>query len=287
MGGFGNQLFIYAAGYAAASLQGCPLYIDDSWYGTQSLRIYELDTFSSKGTLLKHESHKWFSNKGRHAKIIPRVLKKFSIPPWTTIDEQALFMFNSDAAAAKPGSRLGGYLQSYRYFKEQEAQIREQLLSVVDPSPWFFQTQNMLASLDPWIAVHIRRGDYLTARCSQVHGIVSDNYYSTALKIMRTLIPGATYVIFSDDLQISRQMLGDQTANTVFMDNSPETKAIETLILMSQSSGSIIANSTFSWWGAWLGDRADRPVIAPRPWMKAAEVNERDLLPRNWLTLGT
>lgn len=287
MGGLGNQLFIYAAGYAAANRQECPLYIDDSWYGTQTLRKYELDTFSSEGLVLTRESHKWFSKQGRHAKVLPWLLKRFGVPPWTTVDEEGLFIFSSDVAAAKPGFRLGGYLQSYRYFQEQEVHIREQLLDVVDPSPWFFQTQNMLTSLQPWIAVHIRRGDYFTAENSQIHGIISEDYYSAALKIVRTLIPGATYVIFSDDLQYSRQLLQNQTENTIFMEYLPEAKAIETLILMSQSSGSIIANSTFSWWGAWLGDRSDRPVIAPRPWMKAAGVCARDLLPRHWLTLGT
>ena len=286
IGGLGNQLFIYAAGYAAASMQGCPLYIDDSWFATQTLRQYELNTFDSIGTMAVAKITRSYTPRSRPAGFTRRILTRFDVPPFRTISEETSFAFSPEVLSASPGVRLNGYLQSYKYFEDVKDQIREQLYSPVDPSPWFLETQNTLTSMGPWIAVHVRRGDYLNKGTRDVHGIVSGSYYSDALQMMRTLIPDATPVIFSDDPESSRQMLGGEYPNTIFMASPPTSKSIESVILMSLSAGAVIANSSFSWWGAWLGDRANRPVIAPRPWMDDPNVHERDLFPAGWLTLG-
>lgn len=286
VGGFGNQLFIYATGFAAASRQGCPLYIDDSWFATQSLRTYELDTFASIGTKVEKKIQRSFASRTRPARLSRRVATRLNMPPFKTISEQKLFNFDPRARSAPPGVRLSGYLQSYKYFTDVSDQLREQLVSIVNPSPWFIETQSVLAALGPWIAVHVRRGDYLNKGTSEVHGIVTGSYYSDGLRIMGTFVPEAIPVVFSDDPQAARQMLRGEYPGAIFINSPPTSKSIESIVLMSQSAGSIIANSSFSWWGAWLGDKEGRSVIAPRPWMDDPNFHERDLFPPGWLTLG-
>ena len=284
--GFGNQLFIYATGFAAASRQGCPLYIDDSWFATQSLRTYELDTFASIGTKATEKIQRSFASRTRPARLTRRVATRLNMPPFKTISEKKSFNFDPGAHSCPPGVRLSGYFQSYKYFTDVSDQLREQLVSIIEPSPWFIETQSALNSLGPWIAVHLRRGDYLNKGTREVHGIVTGSYYSDTLRIMETLVPKATPVVFSDDPEAARQMLRDESPGAIFLDSAPTGKSIESIVLMSQSAGSIIANSSFSWWGAWLGDKEGRPVIAPRPWMDDQSVHERDLFPPGWLTLG-
>lgn len=286
MGGLGNQLFIYAAGYAAASRQSIHLYIDDSWFSTQSVRSYELDTFESTGTVVSDKKKLFFARRTRPARFARKIANRLNVPSFTTVSEEKAFTVNSAIISAAPGVRLTGYLQSYKYFEDFADHIREQLVSIVDPTPWFFETFGSLAALGPWIAVHVRRGDFLNQGTRQVHGVVARCYYSNALKLMGNLIPGATPVVFSDDPVAARRMLEDENPSAIYIDSPATSKDIESVVLMSQSDGSIIANSTFSWWGAWLGDKEGRPVIAPRPWMDEPSFHERDLLPPNWLTLG-
>ena len=116
VGGLGNQLFIYAAGYAASIRQGLPLYIDDSWFANQSERSYELDTFASNGIKVSEKIQKVFAPRSRQAQLIRRVATRLSVPPFRTISEKKLFSFNSDVLSAPPGARLTGFFQSYKYF---------------------------------------------------------------------------------------------------------------------------------------------------------------------------
>ena len=286
VGGLGNQLFIYAAGYSASIRQGVPLFIDDSWFANQSERFYELDTFASAGIKVSEKIQKLFAHRSRQARLARLVASRLNVPPFKTIPEKKLFSFNPDALAAPPGVRLTGFLQSYKYFEDVAHQIREQLLSIIDPSPWFLETQSTLASLGPWVSVHVRRGDFLNKGTREVHGIVSGSYYSGALKIMERLIPEVIPVVFSDDPKAASKMLRDEYPRSIFIDSPATSANIESVVLMSQSAGSIIANSSFSWWGAWLGDKPIRPVIAPRPWMDDPGFHELELFPPGWLTLG-
>jgi hypothetical protein len=207
-------------------------------------------------------------------------------PRFTKISERSPFLFNPEVLLAGSGSRLGGYFQSYKYFDSVASEIREEVTSIIAPSPWFFETKQLLDELGRWVAVHVRRGDYLNPGIRGVHGLLSDSYYTNALKTMEMLIPGAIPVVFSDDTDAARAMLEQNHPNAIFLQSPKVSKSIESLVLMSMSSGCVIANSSYSWWGAWLGDHADRPVIAPRPWMDDLDAHERDLLPISWLTLG-
>jgi hypothetical protein len=285
-GGFGNQVFIYAAGYAAASKQGCPLYIDKSWFHSQSLRNYELDTFSSVGMITRATNCNTHHKRSALGFSAGGVLSRLNLTKDKNFFEGNAFNYNPAFLKLTPGYTLHGFFQSYLYFESVQDDLRNQLRKIVEPSPWFLETQKFLANLGPWIAIHVRLGDYLSLGTREIHGVIPSHYYLAAANLMAKLLPGASFVIFSDDPPIAKSMLSSEFKAAHFLKSAPGSKSVETMVLMSQSHGSIIANSTFSWWGAWMGDREGRPVIAPRPWMNDPRYFERDLIPENWLTLG-
>lgn len=286
VGGFGNQVFIYAAGFAVAHQLGCPLYIDASWFKTQSLRRYELDTFASEGSLLPEVTRSTLFTGSRPRKYMQNLLVNYNVPLFKSFKEKRQFIFDSNIFLTHPGVKLEGYFQSYKYFQDVGDIIGAQVRKINAPSPWFVEMQSALASVGSWISVHVRRGDYLNKGVREIHGVVPRSYYVDALNLMDKAIPGSTPVVFSDDLDFARRMLGNVSPRSIFVENPAASKSVESVVLMSQSNGSILANSSFSWWGAWLGNNDERPVIAPRPWMEDDSFHERDLFPLNWLTLG-
>jgi hypothetical protein len=132
--------------------------------------------------------------------------------------------------------------------------------------------------------LNVRRGDYTKAVNQQTLGLASAAYYARALRLLRRLgVSGPVFVV-SDELDLAMAELAD------IPDLQPiappaGTDLIEIVLAMSRAHAMVMANSTFSWWAAWLGDRPDRPVIAPRPWFNTLRLSERDLLLPHWVSL--
>jgi hypothetical protein len=114
------------------------------------------------------------------------------------------------------------------------------------------------------LSVHIRRGDYLTVFGE--HSVLSGEYYEAAMMRMRARFPHCTFFIFSDDAAYAREWVADRVG-CVIVDHNDAATAHEDLWLMSMCRHHIIANSTFSWWGAWLNPRTDKCVTAPSEWL--------------------
>jgi hypothetical protein len=133
------------------------------------------------------------------------------------------------------------------------------------------------------VAVHIRRGDYTL----EVEGNVAlpMAYYSSAITQLTQYLHNPTFFVFSDDINFARNNLRADI-RAVFVDHNDSFSAHEDLRLMSSCRHHIIANSTLSWWGAWLGSYVDRIVIAPRNWMVGQRSRYDDLFPSNWRLLG-
>jgi len=285
VGGLGNQLFIYSLGYALSSRLGCELYIDRSWFATQSLRNYELPTFASVGIELPERP--WETGGLRLTKqwglaSISRKLRRLS---GTTLSEEG-FGFNERILSAGPGVRLEGYFQSHHYFSTVQESLRQQIRAISHPSVWYSQTKERLDSVGPWVSVHVRRGDYLNAGTKDFHGIIERPYYLAALDMVDKIVPGLVPIVFSDEPARASQMLANDFPAAIFMENSASSTPIETINLMARSQAVVMANSSFSWWGGWLGDSDCRPVVGPRPWFNSAEYNEGDLFPSRWISLG-
>ena len=169
---------------------------------------------------------------------------------------------------------LKGYFQSEKYFKHN----RKEILELFSPLPQIDvllkkKYKDLIYNKDV-VSIHVRRGDYL--KFSDYHAIIGSDYYSEA---MSKFPSNSKFVFFSDDIEWCRQTF--KGGNNVFIEKQAD---VLDLYLMSRIPNNIIANSSFSWWGAWLNENEDKTVIAPRTWFgpKNQHLSKKDLTLEEW-----
>lgn len=177
---------------------------------------------------------------------------------------------------------LDGYWQSPRYFDA----IRDVLLEDLQLKDGFGAAAERYAEQikrSAAVSLHVRRGDYIkNPRVLKEFGVCSTEYYTAAMKTIEAAIPSPTYFVFSDDIAWVKEHL-PVGSDAVFIEGTDITD-VEELMLMSLCRHNIIANSSFSWWGAWLNQHADKMVVAPTPWFNM-NIYDRDLIPASWTQL--
>ena len=132
------------------------------------------------------------------------------------------------------------------------------------------------------VCVHVRRGDYAAARSyHSFFGLLPKEYYEKAIAKIKNEADGPTFYFFSDDPAWCRATFTGLKAE--FIDHNAGEQAHKDMVLMSSCRHNIIANSSFSWWGAWLNNNPEKIVAAPASWFKSNRVNS-DLLPQSWYT---
>lgn len=283
-GGLGNQLFQYAVGKALALKHGTDLIVDTREFSRDPLRNYRLDSFQIKA---KPSNHFWFFPENRIGRRLNKLLqlaRKISSYPLTLVRETR-FSFNPEALLAPNYSYLDGYWQSEQYFAPISEQLRQDLCLALPLS----QTQQELArkiSADKHaVALHVRRGDYVAdPTTTAFHGLCSIEWYEQAVNLVLKKIPDAHFYIFSDDYAWVKDHLR-LSAPMHFIEPSPDGQEAIDLHLMSLCQHNIIANSSFSWWGAWLNTNPDKIVIAPQRWFAAGHQDTIDLIPAKWIRL--
>lgn len=284
-GGLGNQLFAYAAGLALARSHGVQLAVDDSWFSTQSKRSYELDSFRSSAVRMPGAWKPSLQDRfPRGVRQLDKLLGR-RLQVKETFGESNFF-FDKTVADLRVPVSLSGYFQSYKYFQDSAATLREEMTSIAEPSEWYLRELTRLQSMGDWIGIHIRRGDYLEAHNRDFHGLLSDAYYLRALDFGERLVGQLPIVIFSDDPRTDQYPIPLGRREVHVVDAPMTSRPIETVNLMAYCRAMITANSSFSWWGAWLGERPDRPVLCPRPWFNTRQLDYRDLLLPQWISVG-
>jgi hypothetical protein len=287
-GGLGNQLFQYAAGLALARRHQARLIIDASFYRTKSHRSFQLNQLELNYDLQGDD--KWVQGLsstptgelvGSDAKCPAEPRQDTEI--WFS---ERSFCFDERFLALTPPVVLHGYYQSVRYFHDIDDELRMQIRLRAQPCARFYEALNAIESSKTPVAVHVRRGDLITASgVHPVHGCLGWPYYSKALHIISRLIDNDhDLFIFGDDLAALGEMQA-KIARSIIVSHS-DLSAAEDLILMKKCRHFITANSTFSWWGAWLGEAPDKIVISPRQWFSPSglrQSNVCDLIPEGWL----
>ncbi len=178
---------------------------------------------------------------------------------------------------------LTGYWQSEKYFRDFKAEIHADFTFRTPLSGQNILLAEKLSQLNA-VSLHVRRGDYLSnPKSKSAHGICSHEYYRAAIRHMAEVTDQPYFFVFSDDMDWVRQNLQIDYA-CQYIEHNSGAESYNDMRLMSMCRHHIIANSSFSWWGAWLNRRTDKIVVAPRQWFLNDNIT-RDLYPQGWVTL--
>ncbi len=285
VGGLGNQLFIYSVGVELSRRLGCPLYVDTTWFKQNMDRSFSLGSFA--GSFFEvHSSAKRREFRVRLNSRLERVKN------WDLLGElnfstsrryiEKGFYFDSKVLSLPVGARLRGYFQSWKYFEDSATQIRGELQSIRSPSAWFLEQSATETAQEDWVGVHVRRGDYLNPEVRKVHGILGHEYYDRALNLIETRHGVRPIKVFSDDIRTAQQLFKGRARAIEFIEPPSNSHPIESLVLLSKGSSIITANSSFSWWAAWLGQTKNRTVVVPEKWYAATPFSKEDLFLPAW-----
>jgi hypothetical protein len=297
MGGLGNQMFQYAAGKALAERHGVGLAFDHGGFRDDKNRSFLLDRLNVPEALdFAHAKQAATSRvdhfaQARWRQRADRVLSRAGLPklpsPANSYREPH-FQFDLRFDTLGPQTFLFGYFQSELYFGSIAGQL-PRLFEPRDPLSEIARIEvGRIDSSRMPVSLHIRRGDYMQASTTSVHGLLDQDYYRGALELMEARLGHDRFDLFafSDDLDQAAQVLRFVTGMRVSYVKSDPARPWEDMTLMARCRHHVIANSSFSWWGAWLNRSPDKIVIAPRNWFTAAALRERnacDLYPPGWI----
>jgi hypothetical protein len=289
VGGLGNQMFQYAAARTLADRLGTDLGLDLRPFSVPNGRPYRLGRFNIRATVV--DERELFGTHG--VRSLRRRLTTGALDRLRLLVRRPRPRFASATRVVHQGpaysqvleraadhSWLSGYWQSELYFSRSVDAVRADLtLRALSPRSAAMATR--LASMPYPVAVHVRRGDYAhVASTRAYHGLCSESYYQSAIAHVRRRVPHADFIFFSDEPDWVADHLGSDAALVVTdNDDRPE----EDLYLMTCCRSHVIANSSFSWWGAWLA-RSDE-VVAPSAWYQAPGLDGRDIVPPRWTRL--
>jgi len=283
-GGLGNQMFQYAVGRRLSLQWKCPLYFDLEFFRKPfesgiTPRKMELDIFNISIEEVSPEMRKKFETPDR----LNAVKKKLHLPHYKRFAEPAL-NFQSELLRIKPPIYLQGFFQSEKYFE----QIRTELQSDFSFDKLIDERNLSLAremGSGDTVSVHVRRGDFLNAKNQGLHGVCSLDYYREAIGRFQAKRNNPVFYFFTDDAAWVNENVVPFAGRSQVIVHNTGNDSWKDIYLMSRCKDHIIANSSFSWWGAWLNAERDGEVVAPAHWFVSDQGywNYHDLVPERWI----
>jgi hypothetical protein len=282
-GGLGNQLFQYALGRHLSLKLNTKLALDTSSFESDPLRTFRLNSFKVCAEVIPV----------RKNSLETKILKglRSSRNPFNKLFQSKYsirendFPFDANILNTPDNYFLDGYWQSEKYFKAIEETIRSDLTLVNELPPALKTIESQIQS-NTSVSIHVRRGDYANNPVTTAfHGLYSAQWYINATKKIKSYITDPHFFIFSDDYEwVKNNLILDDPCT--YIQPSTDGKEAYDLYLMSQCKHNIIANSSFSWWAAWLNQNQNKKVIAPARWFVGGHSDTRDLIPDNWIRMG-
>ena len=284
-GGLGNQMFQYAIGRKIALKYNTALVLDTTSFEMYKLRKYNLDQFNFEDQIASNYELVLFGLKEERnpvKKAYYQIAKKLFQP---VLIHEKQFNFDSDVFKnTKKNTYLDGYWQSEKYFSDIRSVLLDDLTIKKPLKNKNLDFYNHISSVNS-VSLHIRRGDYVSnEKTLNVHGICELNYYYKAIELISKKSGNPVLFIFSDDMQWVKENL-KSSFETIFVDVNNADTSYEDLRLMSLCRHNIIANSSFSWWGAWLNNNNDKIVIAPKKWLNDLSIDTKDVIPGSWIKM--
>ena len=262
LGRTGNNLFQYALGRVLSQKHQVPLLLDASWFNEEGWQ--EVSHFLRLPIQAEVRRHPTWASRALR-KITGKHYWEYGSVP-VLREPVGDMRFDPSFLDAPADCALIGYFQSPRYFAsiadELRAELRALLAGACEHSP----SHCAMVEAPQSVAVHVRRGDFLHHPAFQVCDV---SYYQTAMNEMRARVPGARFLVFSDDPAWCQETFVAADVH-VMQSEGAERNPLHDLSLMSKASHHIIANSSYSWWAAWIGDKAGQEVIMPDRWFTSS-----------------
>ena len=288
-GGLGNQMFQYACAIAVAEHLECECKFDLDWFDSSTLhngleihKVFGVEL--PRATLLDTKAVLGWKYPIIMA-LGSRVLsEKISfLTKQLILTEHAFSGFFEKKAGKECDVYMAGYWQSEDYFLGQKSKIQSAFKFKVNAD--VEQYKNTILNSRHTVSMHIRRGDYVTHKKSNdLLGVCSVDYYrQAAADIEKRVGEKPTYFVFSDDLKWAQEQFGF-LEQVVFVSGNEGANSYLDMYLMSLCEHHIIANSSFSWWGAWLSSSNTKMVYAPTPWFNQGKP-VKAICPSPWLLL--
>jgi len=276
-GGLGNQMFQYACGKAVAYRLNTQLYIDLSWY-KKGNRIYMLNAFPN----LKCSVY------SKVKSILIKILRRMGIKKEYFINEP-YYSFWKGIEEIKSTVFMSGYWQNEKYFSDISQIVKQEFMF---PEFDCIEAKNIEKTIKEAacsVSVHVRRGDYIeNQEVNSFHGLCSQDYYKKAVKIIVDKNNGKVIpelYIFSDDPDWVKDNFDNCGLTSVVVDiRDHKNKPFHDMHLMSLCQNHIIANSSFSWWGAWLSSGSGI-VVAPKYWFVEEKMKEYNPSLASWILI--
>lgn len=278
-GRMANQMFQWAFARSLAVKTGCNIFFDDS------KETPKLGHFRASREMVMVDKPLW--NRILR-KIIPfrnlrNEVTQLKFKNYPHITEEIFCKFQPELLQTEAPAHISGFFQTEKYFKDiRKTLIRDfKLIEKLneDNKKILDQIQSTEA-----ISVHFRRGDYLKARVANVFGACCEEYYQKGIdEIASKIDKTPTIFVFSDDINWVKENIKFKY-DTVYVNINSGKQGYFDLELMKKCKHNIIANSSFSWWGAWLNENPDKIVIAPKIWLKTLD-NDYDIIPTDWIRL--
>ncbi len=272
-GGLGNQMFQYAL-YRALKKKGKTVKIDDvTGFVNDKLREPVLQGYgidyerATKDEVIALTDSKM--------DIFSRIRRKLTGRKTFRIDEES-GRFDPNILELEK-AYLVGYWQSEKYFADES--VQKEIKEAFEKRP-----QELMNDTVSWtllqqieccesVSLHVRRTDYVDAEHIHIHNICSEKYYKNAIDKIRKEYPNAMFFIFTDDKEWCKKHFKGRCFSVVELEEGPKTDIAE-MMLMSRCKHHIIANSSFSWWAAWLNDAPEKLVIAPSKWINHKDMDD-------------
>lgn len=287
IGGIGNQMFQYACGYSLSVLNNSKLLLDiDDLENRYSLHNgYELDAVFNINTKIATLSEISSVLGWQGKKIVRRVLlyRKCKMIRRKNFVVEKTKNYWPNINNIKSDCYLVGYWQSEKYFKHIKDIIKSEFVFKNELIGKNAKIKNIIFDCNS-VSLHVRRGDYISdTKTNSVHGLCGVDYYSAAIKHIDEHITCPVYFIFSDDIEWAKTNIITHSP-VLYIEHNKKNNSFYDMQLMSLCKHNIIANSSFSWWAAWLNSNADKIIIAPKRWYNN-RADCPDLLPDDWVKL--
>ena len=269
--GFGNQLFMYACGYAMAKRFNTKLMLDVSYLDTNVLRRYELDKLNIYfNRLFSVSDYKFYPLKVLCRKLVHIWMRCC----YHFFYEDKGSGYESNIQHLSNNTYLFGYWQSEKYFLNYRSDLLKMFTPKYKLSDGCRDYIKEVGTCQS-VALHVRRGDYV-----ELGNCLDVKYYNEAIEKINSQITNPIYYVFSDDLEYAKQMFAEKVGIYKYVEYKSENQTLDDFFIMKECHHIIMANSSFSWWAAWLNNYMDKIVICPRikQW-------DGDFYPKDWIKL--